>query len=164
MILRQTFKNHVVLLEFTITVTVLLIGIWWYFFNFEKDTLVVMGIFHGVFTFPALYLHIEYAMKNAGEEIEISYNEVLVRKHGQERRYNSSDLSKIIVYKSASLDRGGIPLSAMEHYNFARLIAKNGEEIIITCLMSRKVDEEVRQLGGVLYERKKRFFCTTKWK
>ncbi|HSH66220.1 MAG TPA: hypothetical protein VLB84_10590 [Bacteroidia bacterium] len=136
---------------------------WWYF-DFNSDYLFILGSFHLVFTIPVLYLHIEYSVKNAGEEIEISNNEVIIRKHRQKHKFSKDDLAKIIVYKSASLDRGGIPLSAMECYHYTRLITTNGEEIIITCLMSRKLEEEVKKLSGVPYERKKSFFCTSKWK
>lgn len=163
MILKQNFKNHTNSLWFTIVTTLLIVMGWWYF-NFDQDYLYVLGLFHVVFTIPALYLHIQYAVRNAFEEIEINPNEIIVKKKGQERRYNSRDLSKIIVYKSASLNKGGMPLSAMECYHYARLELNTGEEIIITCLMTRKVDEEVRKLSGVPCERKKRFFCAINWK
>lgn len=163
MVLKQTFKNHFIIFEFSLSITILFFIGWWYF-EFDRDYLLVVGIFHLLFTIPSLYLHIEYSIRNSGEEIEINPNEIIVRKNGQEKRYSISDLAKIIVYKSASLDKWGMPLTAMEYYRYARLMVKNGEEIIITCLMSRKVDEEVRKLSGVPYARKKGFFCTLSWK
>lgn len=163
MVLMQTLKNHIFSLRFTAISTFLITMGWWYF-EFDNDYLFIVGLFHAAFTTPALYLHIEYTLRNGNEEIELSYNEIIVRNTGEERRYSTTDLSKIILYKSASLDRGGIPLSAMEYYHFARIIVKTGEEIVITCLMSCKIDEEIRQLRGVPYERKKSFFCTTIWK
>jgi hypothetical protein len=44
MILKQTFKNHFNVLGFTLTTTLMLFIIWWYF-DFDFDFLVVAGIF-----------------------------------------------------------------------------------------------------------------------
>lgn len=154
MILKQSLKNHIVVSGFTWIITIILLGVWRYL-NYDPDFLLIGGLFHLLFTIPALYLHIEYSIRNAGEEIEIAHNEIIVKKNGQEHKYSSSDLAKITVYKSASLDRGGIPFSSMEYYRYARIIAKSGEEIIITCLMTLDIEEALKHLTGVPYERKK---------
>ena len=49
-----------------------------------------------------------------------------------------------------------MPITAMEYYRYARIITKTGEEIIITCLMTLDLEEAVKELQGVPYERKKR--------
>lgn len=162
MILKQNIRNHIVVSGYTWIMTAILLGVWRYL-NYDPDFLLVGGFFHLLFTIPAIYLHIEYTIRNAGDEIEVTPNEVIVRKNGHERRYNSSDLSKIIVYKSASLDRAGIPFSAMEYYRYARIVTKTGDEIIISCLMILDVEGAVRQLKGVPYERKKRLALLS-WK
>ena len=162
MILKQSIRNHIIVSGFTWIMTGILFAVWWYL-NYDPDFLLIGGLFHLLFTIPAIYLHVEYSIRNAGEEIEINHNEIIVRKNGQERRFTSSDLSKIIVYKSASLDRAGIPFSAMEYYRYARIIAKTGEEIIITCLMVLDLERAVKQLTGVPYERKKRLALLS-WK
>lgn len=154
MILKQSIRNHIIVSGFTWIVTAILFGVWWYL-NYNPAFLLTAGLFHLLFTIPALYLHIEYSIKNTGQEIEINSNEIIVRKNGGERKYSNKDLAKIIVYKSASLDRGGIPLTAMEYYRYARVVTKTGEEIIITCLMVLDVEGAVKQLTGVSYERKK---------
>jgi hypothetical protein len=51
----------------------------------------------------------------------------------------------------------------MEYYRYARIIAKTGEEIIITCLMVLDLECAVKQLTGVPYERKKRLALLS-WK
>ena len=152
--LKQRIKNHIVVSGFTSITTIVLFGAWWYF-NYDPDILFIGGIFHLIFTIPALYLHTDYSIRNAGEEIEINYNEVIVRKKGTEQKYNINDLSKVILYKSASIDSSGIPLSAMEYYRYVRIFTKSGEEIIITCLMTLDIDEVVKQLPAIPYERKK---------
>lgn len=155
MILRQSFKNHFIVFEFTLSMTLILFGAWWYF-NYDPSILLIGGLFHLLFTIPALYMHIEYSIRNVGEEIEINYNEIIVRKNGEERKYPISELSKVIVYKPASLDKGGVPFSAMEYYRYARIITNSGEEIIITCFMTLDIEGAVKQLSGITYERKNR--------
>lgn len=155
MILRQSFKNHIIVSGFTWIITAILLVVWRYL-NYDPDFLLIGGLFHLLFTIPALYLHIEYSIRNAGEEIEINYNEIIVRKNGDERKYSINELSKVIVYKPASLDKRGMPFSAMEYYRYARIITKSGEEIIITCLMTLDIEGAVKQLSGISYERKKR--------
>jgi uncharacterized membrane protein YhdT len=163
MILRQTFRNHFKVLNFALTTALMYLIIWWYF-DYYLDILIGIGSFYLLFTLPSFYLHLEYAIRNAGEEITINPNEIIVRKHGKERRYSESDLAEIIVYKSASLDRWGMPFTAMEYYHYARIITKSGEEIIITCLLTPKVEEVVRRFSKVDYERRKSFFSSTYWR
>lgn len=163
MIMGQSLKNHLRVSTFTLVVTLALFLIWGYF-NFEQDFLLVVGLFHLFFTIPAIYLHIEYYIINKGEEIEIDHNEIVIRKDGETRKHNCNDISKIIVYKSASLDKRGIPFTAIESYYYARLITKSGDEIIITCLLTPKLDEILQHINGINYERKKRFFCSVFWK
>lgn len=163
MILKQTFKNYFNVLGFALTITLILFIIWWYF-NFDFDFLVIGGIFHLCFTLPSLYLHVGYALRNAGEEITINPDEIIVRKHGKERTYHVADLKEIVLHKSASLDKWGMPFTAMEYYHYARIITKSGEEIIITCLLTPKVEKAVRILSKVPFERRKGFFCTLKRK
>lgn len=155
MIVKQTFKNHIIVSGFTWILTGIFIGLWKYL-NYDSDFFLIAGLFHLLFSIPAIFLHIEYSIRNAGEEIEIVHNEVIVRKNGKEQRYFSSDIAKIIFYKSASLDKGGMPFSAMEYYNYARIVAKSGEEIIVTCLMTLKIEEALKTLTGIPIERKKR--------
>lgn len=163
MILRQTFKNHFLVLWFALVTALTPFVLWWYY-DYNFGVLIGTSLFYLFFTVPSLYLHFEYAIKNTGEEITINPDEIIVRKHGKERRYSESDLAEIIVYKSASLDKWGIPFSAMEYYHFARIVTKSGEEIIITCLLTPKVEAVVRRFSRVDYERRKSFFCSIKWK
>ena len=73
-------------------------------------------------------------------------------------------MERVILYKAASLDKGGIPVSPLEYYNYARIVLKSGGEVVITCLLSPKVDKITNQIRGVRQERKKRLFNTTYWK
>ena len=108
-----------------------------------------------------MYLHIEYYLKNRGQHLEILEDEVILYdRNGQVRRYQNKELQKVILYKSASLDKGGIPLTPIESYHYAHIVPKQGEEIIITCLMATDVEEAIKQIKWVPYERKKRLFAS----
>lgn len=158
MILRQSFKNHFIVTKFIWVTTLMFVGVLWYF-EFDKDALIIIGIYHSMFTIPAIYLHIEYYLRNQGEEIEINPYEIIVRKNGKEiKRYRSEELEDISLYKSASIDKRGIQLTPSESYHFARITAKNKDEIIITCLLTPKVEEAVKQMKGVDFFRFKPLF------
>lgn len=113
-IFKQNINNHLYVLRFTFIIT-FLFSIGWKYFNFDPDYLKVVGLFIMTFTLPALYLHIEYFIRNAGVVIEINLEKVIVKRNNKKKEYNKSDIIKIIVYKSASLDRQGIPFSQMEY-------------------------------------------------
>lgn len=163
MIYKQNLKNHFLVTGFTWVIMLIFFLGWWYN-GFEHDYILVVGLFYLFFTLPAVYLHIEYSIRNFGDEIEIENDRIKGRKNGIYWEFDKSELSKIIIYKSASLDNWGIPFSQMEYYRFARIITKPGDEIIITCLLCLNVDEEVQKLVNIPIQRKKSFFCTTWWK
>lgn len=162
-ILKQSIARHFYVSGFIWSMIPVLFGIWWYF-NFDRSALIIAAIYYAVLTIPALYLHISYSIKNRGEEIAISSDDITVKKNGIEHTYNKSELEEISIYKSASLDKWGIPFSAMEYYYYVRILTKSGEEVIITCLMGRDIDEEVKKLSGIPIERHKGFFCALWWK
>jgi hypothetical protein len=132
-----------------------------YFLGFNSDAEVIFISAWIIYTLPALYLHLEYYFHDKGKTIEISSSEIIITDGDCFKlTYQNSQVEKIIVYKSASLDKGGIQFTAIETYHYARIFIEGGEEIVITCLMAPDVDKTVRELHGVSYERKKRFFCS----
>jgi hypothetical protein len=154
------FKNHLKALAFLLITTILILagGI---YFKLNSEAILFGFVFYSIFFLPSLYLHIEYYLKNRGQRLEVLENEIILHdRNGQVRRYANQDLQKIVLYKSASLDQGGIPLTPIESYHYARIIPKQGEEIILTCLMAPNVEEAIKQIKWVSYERKKRLFAS----
>src|SRR5699024_8690781 len=99
-----------------------------------------------------------------GMEIVIENEKLTVisrNKNPQSFKFN--EIKEVILYKSASMDKGGIPIMPTEPYHFVRIITKSQEQITITCLMYPKLDEVVDKLIGVKKIRK-RGFCTLLWK
>ena len=157
--MKITIENQLRAWLFHILGSAMMLGCLWYL-NFDPIFAVVFGIYWLIYTIPALALYIEYLIINKGQEIEIGQNKLIVNNsNGETRSYEIKDLDKIIVYKSASMDKGGIPLLSSESFYYARIKAKSGLDIIITCLMSHDVDKVVRKLSGVSYERRKTLFA-----
>lgn len=154
MILKQSLKNHLFVSGHIWVMTSIFILGWWYF-NFDSDYLLVVGCFHLLFTLPAIYLHIEYFIRNRGQKITIEKDEIYISKNGEEYKYNGDDLAKISLYQSASMDSRGIPFTAMDYYGYLRIITKDGKEIIITCLMKRKLMELLYYFPDVPFARHK---------
>ena len=48
----------------------------------------------------------------------------------------------------------------MEFYHYARIVPKEGADIIITCLMISDVEEAVKKIRFVSYDRRKQLFAT----
>jgi hypothetical protein len=144
-------------------ITIMLVVL--YFLKFNPDALMIFGIWFALLTLPVIYLHIEYYLANRGQEIIIENDELrVITKNGNTYKFKFAELSKVILYKSASLDKGGIPLTPIESYHYARIITKSEKQIIVTCLMYPKLEEVVSELKGVQGIRKKRLFCTVAWK
>lgn len=154
------FSNHMKVLRFHLIGTALML-VTLYFLNYEPGMVRIFSIIWMVYTLPVMFLHAEYFFKNGGQQLEILGDGIVLHyKDGTMKKYNNEDLQKIVVYKSASLDKKGIPFLPIEFYHYARLIPKQGEEIIITCLMAPNVEEVVKQIKRVPYERKKRLFAS----
>ncbi|MEO6883128.1 MAG: hypothetical protein ABI199_03785 [Bacteroidia bacterium] len=130
-------------------------------FNYQIFGIVIMGIYLYFFpglgylialtcgwlfsALPAIYLHIEYYLRNKGEEITINFDELIVKKNGVEKKYKNQDFEKIVVYMAVSYN---FAIIGMQYYFYTRLITTKGEEIIITCLMTRKMEEVLKTLGA----------------
>ncbi len=130
------------------------------FLRFDPDAITVFGIGLLVDAVPALYLHIRYWIKNKGEEYEIRDNEIILKKHGKEIIYKNQDIEKIIVYLSPSLYKNSnFHLLAIESYHYAKIRLKTGEYLVLTCLLAPRLDKTLKQMKGVLIERRKKLFC-----
>lgn len=157
------FVNHLRALLSLFFVGVIMLGVL-YWLKFDQSAIVIFGIFFLADAIPALYLHLEYWFSNMGEEYEITSNEIIRYKNGNQLKYSTKNIDKITLYKSASMDKGGIPFLAVESYYYVRVSIKSGEELVITRLLSSKLEEAVRRLKGVPFIRKKRLLCTIFWK
>ncbi|MDE5423319.1 hypothetical protein L3073_13955 [Ancylomarina sp. DW003] len=78
-----------------------------YILSFEKEFIIVFLITWIIYTIPVLYLHTEYWIKNWSEKYEIKEGRIIKYNKRGKKIYNKEDIVKIILYKSASIDKGG---------------------------------------------------------
>ena len=148
MIIRQTFTNHLNALWIAIITTILyILGL--LFFQFEREILFIFSGFYVLTVVPSFYLHISYAIKNKGMICHILPGKLCITKNGKEQVIESSDIEDIIVFKSASIEKRGIPITPMEAYFFVRILDKAGNKYDLTCLMDTKIDRSIRTVGAV---------------
>lgn len=155
-----TVRNHMSALQSLLIVSVLFIGIliW---FQFSIDAIIGVSILWGIDAITSLYLHFEYLAKNKGEEYEIRDTELIRWKGGEETIYKNDEIEKIIVYLSPALYKNSnFHLLAIEGYHFAVVKLKTGEELMLTCLLAPRIDKSLKQMRGVLFEKRKRLFCS----
>jgi hypothetical protein len=164
---KTTFANHLKALEFFIIVLLIIIAFGWYQANQNNlDESLRNGLiaFALLSFLPVLYLHIEYYHYNRSTELEIdSWGKKLIYtdKTGVTETYSFDDLSKIIINMPPNMHRGSsFQILPFEQYHYAKIYTKSEKEIIITCLMARKVQDLVGSIRGVPVEKKKRIFTS----
>jgi len=163
-----SFGNHIKVLELLIFLTV---GLYAFIFYEEHyNEFAHPGIEFDIFILwvinliPVLYLHIEYYVFNRRTEIEIDSwkKEFVYRdKAGTIETYNFDDFSKIVVYMPPHFHSKRMFIRIpFDTYHYSKIYTKSGKEIIITCLMARKVQDAVASIRGVPIEKKKRIFAS----
>ncbi|MCF8301815.1 MAG: hypothetical protein K9I94_00965 [Bacteroidales bacterium] len=155
-----TARNHIGALQSLLIVSVIFIGIliW---FQFSIDAVIGISILWGIDAITSLYLHFEYLSKNKGEEYEVRDSELIRRKDGKETIYKNDEIEKIIVYLSPALYKNSnFHFLAIEGYHYAIIKMKNGEKLILTSLLAPRIDKSLKQIRGVLFEKRKRLFCS----
>ena len=157
--LKISILNHFRVLSFHLMGTIFMI-VSLYFLAFDVGFVLAFGSWYVFLTVPSVFLHLQYYFANRNMEVQINSEELtIIRKNLNVERFRIADFTKIILYKSASIDKGGIQLSPIESYHYLRIIAKSERQIIITCLMHPKLDSVIASLNGVPKLRKKRLFC-----
>ncbi|HVA98734.1 MAG TPA: hypothetical protein VNG53_07565 [Bacteroidia bacterium] len=161
MTLKITFKNQYNAFNYQIYMAIAMVGCFYFYPQFR--TFIGFAIMTGMWLFsalPALYLHIEYYLRNKGEEITINFDELIVKKNGTVKKYQNSDFEKITVYIAPAYNSGVL---GFIYYFYTRLITTKGEEIIITCLMTRKMEEMLKILGAPYQISRKPFFYSLRF-
>ncbi len=91
---------------------------------------------------------------------EIIPDRIRLVKDGEETLIASSEIKDIVVYKSASMDKGGIPITPMEAYFFVRIFTIDNNQYELTCLMDTNIDQSIKAVQEVKIFREKGGFNT----
>lgn len=108
------------------------------------------------FTFT-LYVHLSYYLKNRGEEFIIEFDRIERIKNGKRLIFHSIDIKKIVICKSANMDKWGIPYTTFESFRIARVYLNDGTNFILTNLLEYDLEKPLQILQGVKFERRKGF-------
>ena len=158
-ILKISFRNFFSLHLSTLILMLIGISIL-YYLRFDIYFLQVFLVVWTLDLLPASYLHVIYLSKNRNEEYEVRDTELIKRKGGEITVYKNSEIEKIIIYLSPALYKNSnFHILAIEGYHYAVVKLKTGEELILTCLLSPRLDKSLKQMKGVLFEKRKRLFC-----
>ncbi|MFM2224477.1 MAG: hypothetical protein RJA07_679 [Bacteroidota bacterium] len=160
--MKITFFNQIYTLWFHLLGTLLIILFFVFCINFSE--VAILGVFGWWLfqTIPILYLHIDYYLRNKGEEIEVNNDGIRIRNGNISKFFSKDEIKYVYVYKSKNIEKWGFPLMGLEFYYFARITMKSEAVIFITCLMGRNLESELQKLEGVFVQKKGTFFCTTR--
>lgn len=148
MILRQTVANHIRVLPTTLITTALYLGILWYH-DFKSDLVLIFAIGYILTVVPSFYLHLNYYLKNKGFICQILPDKVIIIKKGVETIIEAISIKDVVVYKSASIEPGGIPITPMESYFFVRIFDHSDKEYNLSCLLDPKIDKSIKTMRGI---------------
>ena len=110
---------------------------------------------------PALYLHIQYWLRNKDEEYEIMNDGILLRKGGTETHYKNEDIMNIFLYLPPPAYRNSnFNLFLIGYYHYAVIRLKSKKILILTNLLSRTLENDLKQIEGVTVSRFKCTFCS----
>ncbi len=104
-----------------------------------------------------LYLHMVYYLKNKGQEFIIGEERIERIKNGKKEVFHSSDMKKIIICKSANMDKWGIPYTTFESFRVARVYLNDGTNFVMTNLLEYDLEKPLNILKNVKFERRKGF-------
>lgn len=132
-----------------------------YFLNFDRIFLLVFVSVWVLYTLPTLYLHLRYYFINKGQEIIITNDELILKYRNKETDHvlNKKEIEKIVLCMSSSMDKGGMPLSSLETYQYIKVFSKTNSVVCITNLMASNLDEVKSQFTGIRFVREKGIFC-----
>ena len=111
-----------------------------------------------------LYLHWQYYRVNKGEEYAIERDKIVRWKQGKQEEFLAKDIMLVNITLSPALyKKSNVHFMGIEAYYYACVYLKNGEKLILTCLLHPKLDDILHQLKGVAIKRKKRVFNPLQW-
>lgn len=161
MVLKYTFRSNIQLIisAYIIFLLIMFGGIVW--FNYERFFIIGFSIAYLINILAGVYLHVEYYKANRHIEYVIYNDRITVLNKGKRTTYLVEELQKIIVYMPPAVyKKSSLTAWAIEEFYYARIITKNGEELILTCLLTSKLENALMQLKEVEYIRRKEIFCT----
>lgn len=150
--LQISIRNHLDALypSFFFAIVFLSVIVWQ---RFDKTYVAVLSIMYLVDLIPALILHIEYWAQNRSQEVFINPNEIVIRKGSKEIIAKTEEIRKITLHQTPShSDNSSMRYLTIGSYYFAHIYMKNGEDFILTSLLSPRLKASLKKLKGVYFD------------
>ena len=106
--------------------------------------------------FPALFIHIDYFIKNRQEEYEVGDKKIIRRKNGVENIYNVEDIDNIFLHLHLYYNWSRQP--PWGQYHFVKIVMKSGEELYLTSLLYPSGLKKILEKYI-----KKDYWCNERW-
>lgn len=150
MTVKQTATNHLKVLPTTLITTMLYLGALWYF-GIQSDMALIFLIGYLLTVVPSFYLHLNYYLNDKEKICQILPDKLVINKNGVETVLEAACIKDVVIYKSASIESGGIPITPMESYFYVRIFDQSDNEYTISCLLDPKIDQSIKALRGVKF-------------
>lgn len=159
MILEFSNRKHLYAFKTALLIIFFTVCALFYFYYQEKwvkDSFVFYGIFLVLNIGPALLIHYEYFKYNYKRKYEITNSGILEISDSNERKIEANEINRIVIYMPPSRYRQSeIKLLAIEEYYFAEVQLKNNQNLILTCLLSTNLEQDLKVIENVVIKRKK---------
>lgn len=153
-----SIKNHFISLKWLLIYLVVLIIILLYFYvKTDFDGILVFAFFSLFQIVPSIYLHFMYFNIDKNKLVEFNDDEIKLTIKNQVYIYKTEEIDKIIIFKSANMDKYGIPFMVFENYYFTKIMLKSKSNFILTSLLDNRIEEKLKKIKNVKFEREKGF-------
>lgn len=142
-----TTYTHFKRLWFLIIYFILFIGVLYYTFNI-KFMVVVCTLALGIFTFPTLYIHINYYKYLSGEILFLEETQIRIQslKTNTVSAFNVSEINKVKLFMSGTRIANLVKKNfAFEDYYYYEIEFINKDKIIISSLYNENIDSIFKQ-------------------
>jgi len=138
------------LIRLVIIVGILLVVWFSYAGGYDPSLLPGLLIIICIPVLPTLYLLIEYFVVTNGLVVDIGDDYVNVKyRNGKELQYAFDQIELIKLFKSAGMDKGGIPFQTAERYYHAEIFTKDGKKIILTSVLAPDFDGAIEKFKNL---------------
>lgn len=142
--------------DFFVLVLMLFFGAFYAYYEYRIILVLYPFFFIAFVQFSfTFYLHLTYYVKNKGEAFLIQHDRIERIKNRKTEIFFAEDIAKIVICKSANLDKWGIPYTTFECFRLARVYLKSGQVFILTNLLEHDIEKPLGVLRGVRFERRK---------
>ena len=114
------------------------------------------------YTIPVVIIHWNYYHQSKGKFFVLETSRIILNENNVETFYCLTEIATIEFFMTANeMKQSGLRHFPFEGYHFAKIVLKNGQELLITSLFSNNLGFLItKNLEGIPYLINKRFFPT----